>query len=439
MTQLLTLLSERALTALLQALGDLLLLTFAMPGEPAWAGAGRRRSLLWTGACGLLMALAYCFQSSGYFYSYAFLLALYLCYWLFLHTVRRLPAGTAAYAALWYFLVSNCVDSVVRFVSMRLLHTDYLRAGNIPAKGAAIVFQVALLAGVLQALKGWLPGPSSPRMTRSVLWAAVLAAIPYLFVCQITVWLPLENEQLTYAIPITLVVTCALALTMQITVVGRLQAEIEKRQALQAQRLMEQRQQQFLLSKVSADALRRNYHDLKNILLYLEQASNKEEIQAYARRVMGEIRPFETLVQTGNETMDILLSEKLSICQAEQIACTIDVEGPLFDFVHPLELCTIVGNGMDNAIEASLKLAEPGQRRILVKSARRGDYALFSIRNNCLPSPDHSLRTTKPNPEGHGYGISNIRRAAQAYGGEAACQQQDGSFLLTVLLLRPLS
>lgn len=439
MTLLLERISAYGITALFQALGDLFLLGLVVPGEPVCAGTNRRRCLLWMGGIFVLMALVYCFQSSGYIYSYLFLLALYLCDWLFLHTVRRLPAGTAAYAALWYFLVSNCIDSVVRFVSMRLLHTDYLRAGSLPAKGAAIVFQVALLAAVLQALKKWLPRPSSPRTDRSVLWAAVLAAIPYLFVCQITVWLPLENEQLTYAIPITLVVTCALALTMQITVVDRLQAEIEKRQAIQSQRLMEQRQQQFLLSKVSADALRRNYHDLKNILLYLEQASNKEEIRAYTRRVMGEIQPFETLVRTGNETMDILLSEKLSICQAEQIECTIDVEGPLFDFVDPLELCTIVGNGMDNAIEASLKLPAPGQRRILVKSARRGDYALFSVRNNCLPSADGSLRTTKPNPEEHGYGISNIRRAAQAYSGEVACQQGDGTFLLTVLLLRPLS
>lgn len=437
MMELVESLYSRALTAFFLAGGDLILLTFIMPGSWEWGSHRKRDVFLWCANAAVLF-LVYCFQSTGYLYSYIFLLCLYLCYWFFLYTMKHLPWRSAAYTALWFFLTATCVDSILRFASMRLLHTDYLRVGTFLQRAGATAVQIALLAGILILLKRWLPNPTASQMNQTVLWTGVLASIPYLFVCQITVWLPLENEQLTAAIPITLAITCLLALTMQITVVGQLQAEIEKRKAQQSQWLMEQRQQQFLISKASADALRRNYHDLKNILLYLEQASNKDEIREYTRRVMGEIKPFETLVQTGNETMDILLGEKLSLCQSEDISCTVDVEGVLFDFVNPLELCTIVGNAMDNAIEASLKLENPAQRRILVKSARRGDYSLFSVRNACVDSIDPSLHTTKPNPEEHGYGLSNIRRAAEVYNGEVSCQQSDGTFLLTVLLLRPL-
>ena len=426
------LLRTQGLTAGLLGSLDLVLLVWVMPAR---ALQNVKRAPLWEWAgCWLLLTAAHCLEDIRGLYGYIALLAVCLSQWVCLWTLGRMSAGAAGYSALCYFLLSNCVDGVLRFGSMRLLGTDLLRIGPMPQRAAALLLQGAVLGGLLLLLRRKLP--QDRQMNRSVLWAAVLSSVPYLFVCRITNWLPLDNEQLTGAIPVMLAASCALALTMQITVAGRLQAEIQARRLEQSLRMDQQRRQQFLLAKASADALQRNYHDLKNILLYLEQAADKEEVRAYTRRVIGEVRPFEQLVRTGNEAMDILLGQKLAVCQAEEIPCTVNLEGALFNFVDPLDLCTILGNGLDNAIEASRKL-EPERRRILIKSARRGEYALLSVRNNCLPGAGNWRHSSKPNPDQHGYGIANIRRTAQTYGGEAVCSCSEGSFLLTVLLLRP--
>ncbi|MGN0708296.1 MAG: sensor histidine kinase [Faecalibacterium sp.] len=374
----------------------------------------------------------------GTWYSYVHMAA---CYGVFCFAAQTLFRENARYNAvrvLCFYLVLDCTDTLIRYFGMRILGVDYLRSGHwlCQCMAAAVWCGVTLL--LLLLVRRNLPAAPAQSLGNSALWAAVLATLPYLFVCQITYWLPLQNEELTAAVPLTLAASCLVAVLSIINFIGRVDAEIQKRQALQRQHMMECRQQQFLLSKRTAEAVQRNYHDLKNVLLYLERSSDTEQTRQYIRRVMGQIHPFEALVETGSETMDILLSEKLALCQREQIACTVDVEGKLFEFIDPLELCTLVGNAMDNAIEACLKLPEPSARRILFRSMRRGSFAVLCVRNSfdgCLPrGAEH---TTKPDAENHGYGLASIRQAAAAYGGEVSYGPQGNEFVLTMLFPLP--
>ena len=85
------------------------------------------------------------------------------------------------------------------------------------------------------------------------------------------------------------------------------------------------------------------------------------------------------------------------------------------DFIEPLDVSTIFGNGLDNAIEASEKLPEE-QRAILVKAGKMQNFF------------DDFL---------HGFGISNMRKAVEKYDGQLMTKCENGKFTLKILILIP--
>lgn len=429
--------SAQGLSCFLRAVCGLGMLAVFLRGEKARLVLCRRTAAVLAAALALLTWL-HGIEALGSWLSYVHMAA---CYGVFCFAAQSVSGESVRYnmfRVLCFYLVLDCTDTLIRYSGMRMLGVDYLRGGWWLFQCGAAAVWCAVTLPLLLWVRRSLPATPARELSASALWAAVLATLPYLFVCQITYWLPLQNEELTAAVPLTLAASCLVAVLSMVNFIGRLDAEILKRQALQRQHMMECRQQQFLLNKRTAEAVQRNYHDLKNVLLYLERSSDTEQTREYIRRVMGQIHPFEALVETGSETMDILLNEKLALCQQEKIACTVDVDGKLFDFIDPLELCTLVGNAMDNAIEACLKLPEPSARRILFRSARRGNFAMLCVRNSfdgCMPrGAEH---TTKPDAENHGYGLASIRQAAAAYGGEVSCGPQGKEYVLTMLFPLP--
>ena len=146
------------------------------------------------------------------------------------------------------------------------------------------------------------------------------------------------------------------------------------------------------------EKVRSVYHDMKNHLLVLQRQINSPE--------------------TAREK-HIALS------------VTADLNG--VDFIEPLDVSTIFGNGLDNAIEASEKLPEE-QRAILVKAGKMQNFFSVLIENNCLQdSGNTKSRTTKTDDFFHGFGISNMRNAAEKYGGQLTTKCESGKFLLKIL------
>lgn len=226
------------------------------------------------------------------------------------------------------------------------------------------------------------------------------------------------------------------ALLVNISFLSYAIAEEEKRTMLQLRIAAEQQQQQYLLRKTAVDSVRRKYHDLKNILLYLEQSSDQATVQAHIRQILQEVQPYEQMTATGNETVDILLGEKLARCQQAQIAYTITVDGKLLNFIQPIDLCVIFGNAMDNAIEACSALPDPDSRALSVRCQKRGGFVVLNFRNACLQQhlPVDALpKTTKDDPENHGFGLTSIRSATEKYGGQMSLRSENGEFVLTLL------
>lgn len=190
----------------------------------------------------------------------------------------------------------------------------------------------------------------------------------------------------------------------------------------------------------SAESIATLHHDMKNHLVALRsiaQTESSRQLDDYIGKLLEEIVPFETVVETGKPILDGLLSEKVYIAQKEQIGTDIRLDFSKIDFLDDMTLCTIFGNAMDNALEACQRVPSEEDRLIQVKSELGGGYLiLFFI--NSSPAPVTTINglptTTKKDKQRHGMGLKNIRRAVNKYGGTMYIRSNKTRFKLVIMI-----
>lgn len=102
-------------------------------------------------------------------------------------------------------------------------------------------------------------------------------------------------------------------------------------------------------------------------------------------------------------------------------------------FIAPLDISTIFGNALDNAIEACL-LLPPQMRLITIKADRIRNILLVRIENLIDQSHSPTGRTTKADGYSHGFGLSNIKSAVMKYDGECVCKVVNNKFQLKIMI-----
>ena len=190
---------------------------------------------------------------------------------------------------------------------------------------------------------------------------------------------------------------------------------------------------QYGMYKRNAELINRKCHDLKHEIAVLRGISESTERESYIAELENAIRFYDTKIKTGNEVVDILLSEKSLRCREGDIEFSCIVDGRALDFMTPVDLSVLFGNALDNAIEAELR--EPaGSRHIFVHVARSDGLIAVSVENyfsGKLESGQDGLpATSKADKSEHGYGLKSIRYIAQKYGGAMQVGHEQDRFRL---------
>ncbi|MCI9073315.1 MAG: GHKL domain-containing protein [Lachnospiraceae bacterium] len=204
--------------------------------------------------------------------------------------------------------------------------------------------------------------------------------------------------------------------------------------AQEAQRLS--RQFAYYEEKLKAEEkVRSLYHDMKNHLLLLERQDSQDarEMAADLRR---QISDYEDYVRTGNEFLDIILRDKARQAKENQVDFSAVVHFEQGGFMELMDISTIFGNALDNALEASLKLP-PEQRLVTVKAECVRDMLSIVLENNCMPDGADTDRTSKGDDFLHGFGVRNIKKAVEKYAGQCLIRQEKGCFQMKLLLPLP--
>lgn len=196
------------------------------------------------------------------------------------------------------------------------------------------------------------------------------------------------------------------------------------------------------ISRLHAEEdLRRLHHDLKNHLIVLQGlVSGNRKAEHYIQGLMQSAISYEQLAETGNKLLNGLLSEKIRLAATYQIdvnACFDFRDG---SFLDDLDICTIFGNALDNAIEASRRVTDPEKRCILVKCSRAAGRLSITFMNyfeGSLVLKEALPASTKSGPM-HGIGLSSIRRSVQKYQGTMTVSEDDyHNFILSIVLPIP--
>ncbi|EOS22794.1 hypothetical protein C806_03407 [Lachnospiraceae bacterium 3-1] len=181
------------------------------------------------------------------------------------------------------------------------------------------------------------------------------------------------------------------------------------------------------------ERIRSIYHDMKNHLLVLEGSQSTDETRKIAQELRLQIADYENYIHTGNDFLDIIIRDKAEKAREKQIDFSAFIDFGGVDFIDPLDISTLFGSGIDNAIEAREKLSEE-QRVILVKAGKVQDFVSILIENNCADEAHADGHTTKADKFLHGFGISNMKKAAEKYGGICTTTRENGKFTLKILL-----
>lgn len=194
---------------------------------------------------------------------------------------------------------------------------------------------------------------------------------------------------------------------------------------------------QYKQSQEAMDIINYKYHDLKHHIMALRAENDQEKREAYLDQMEEEIRNYEAQNKTGNKVLDTLLTSKNLFCMKNHISMTSVVDGTLFDFMDVMDICSIFGNALDNAIECEKKIKDREKRLIHVSAFSQRNFLIIRFENYCendLIFDAELPTTTKEDSQFHGYGLKSIRYTVRKYGGEVDINVQDNWFELKILI-----
>ena len=179
-------------------------------------------------------------------------------------------------------------------------------------------------------------------------------------------------------------------------------------------------------------------HDYRNHIQTMKAyaaAQDWDALQNYLDLLDTDLQTVDTVIKTGNPMTDAILNSKISLAKAKGITVTADAHIPVRLKSSEIDLCCILGNLFDNAIEASMQLPEE-QRLIRVYMTMKNTQLYISFTNftagKKLTKQGKLFRSTKG--EGHGLGLVRIDAIVERLDGYISRNSEDGAFTTEILL-----
>lgn len=200
--------------------------------------------------------------------------------------------------------------------------------------------------------------------------------------------------------------------------------------------------QHYEIARENIDLINIRCHDIRKSISRMADNRADTTTGDLLRQVEGNIRIYDSIFHTGNEYLDVLLTEKGLYCSGNAITFTCVADGRRLGFMDDTDVFELFSNILDNAIESAARMQEPGKR--VVNLGVEANGGLLVIRSeNYYPNTDVPKFsdgmpvTTKTDHRQHGFGTRSIAWQARKYNGEASFQASDGVYTVTVVVPIP--
>lgn len=353
---------------------------------------------------------------------------------LFFLVCGDMPLPGALYAAIWaqisQELAAETYLLLYWIVSPRAAWGPWAWAGI-----GALLFGAAYCAIALTVAR-WMPDQGryavGPRqLTLSLLCQAVFNVLCWMLLSETDVIF----TSFLYPVSIWLAQCyCATMLYFQYTLFSK--SAIKKELEI-LNRLWHQQAEQYRLSKETIAIINRKCHDMKHQIAAVRAMAGSQAQEKYLREAEESVGIYDAIFQTGNEVVDTVLTEKSLYCGGNGIRLGCVADGKQLAFMDPVDVYAILGNALDNAIEAVQGLSDPEKRMIDVLVCREQKFVVIQAVNPVergLKFRDGLPVSTKPRDGYHGFGLKSIRHTAEQYGGFATVRAENGCFTLKILI-----
>jgi len=200
-----------------------------------------------------------------------------------------------------------------------------------------------------------------------------------------------------------------------------------------ARKIWQEKEKSLRLTAEAVNTINIKYHDLKHIISKIQDT---EEIRPLILQVSQSMNDYACVFSTGNDTLDMILTEQMLKYKQSGIEFTCIADGKALSFMDSLDIISLFANALDNAYEAVLPLDEKQREIYLSIKTAVGSVSI------CVENPYQSQiimqdglpQTIKSDKRYHGFGMQSIRSTVEKHHGDLTVSAQDGWFKLSVLI-----
>ncbi len=214
----------------------------------------------------------------------------------------------------------------------------------------------------------------------------------------------------------------------------RLQREKEE-----IERLMQLSKRQHDETKENIALINMKCHDLKHQIAAIRGMRNDAEREDSLKELESAVVIYDTTAKTGNDTLDTVLTDKGMQCGQYRIKFEYMVDGAALDFMSALDIYTLFGNMLDNAIESVVRQPDEAKRIISLTVSSKNNLVSVHMENYCdgdIVFENGLPLTTKADKDYHGFGMKSIKYLAEKYNGNLLVTHSDNLFCVDIMMCR---
>ena len=212
-----------------------------------------------------------------------------------------------------------------------------------------------------------------------------------------------------------------------------LQTELFKKSAMQKEMdalnlLYDRQRKQYQIARQNVQIINRKCHELKVQIADLRRLHPDEAVAQSLDEAEQAARMYDANAATGNEVVDVVLTEKSLLCEAQHIRLNCVADGTCLAALEPGDLYALFSNLLDQAIDAAAQQRDADHRMIDLLVCKRQGFGVINVigPNPAESQPDHGRR--------HGYELKVARRVVQKYGGSMATEPRGELFAVKIVL-----
>jgi len=203
---------------------------------------------------------------------------------------------------------------------------------------------------------------------------------------------------------------------------------------IQANRLASLREIYYQSIQREQSSVRALRHDLRNhfsVLMTLAEHGETQKLQDYLTQILGTPALQGSRQLCENETANAVLAAKAEEMAQKGLDGIFHISLPKALPIADMDLCALIGNALDNAMEAAVKAAD---KHIRVRCRVDKEMLMLQVTNALAGDETADLSTTKQDKKSHGFGLPGMREIAARYGGSIETSTKNGQFELLVCL-----